>query len=82
MLKCELDVMEYAITMETLALECDEPVEDDFDEEPYFDECGFNPYMGCYDFDCQSVIKNKEKHNFLLTLQPILAIMQIQKGDK
>lgn len=52
MLYCELEPMEYAITMETLALECDEPVEDDFDEEPYFDECGFNPYMGCYDFDC------------------------------
>lgn len=29
--------------------------EDDFDEddyEPDYDECGFNPYMGCYDFDC------------------------------
>lgn len=52
MLRCELDVMEYAITMETLVLEGDEPVEDDFDDEPYFDECGFNPYMGCYDFDC------------------------------
>ena len=48
MLNCELDVMEYAVTME-------EPTED-FDEvdlfEPDFDECGFNPYMGCYDFDC------------------------------
>lgn len=54
MLYEELDVMEYAITMETLALECDEPVEDDFDDEPYFSECGYNPYMGCYDFDCQS----------------------------
>lgn len=20
--------------------------------EPDYDECGFNPYMGCYDFDC------------------------------
>ena len=52
MLYEELDVMEDAITMETLALECDEPVEDDFDDEPYFSECGYNPYMGCYDFDC------------------------------
>ena len=26
--------------------------EDDCDEEPLWDECGFNPYMGCYDFDC------------------------------
>ena len=25
----------------------DEFIPDDFD-----DECGFNPYMGCYDFDC------------------------------
>ena len=24
---------------------------DDY-EEPYYDECGFNPYMGCYDYDC------------------------------
>lgn len=22
------------------------------DEEPDVDECGFNPYAGCYDFDC------------------------------
>ena len=20
--------------------------------EPDYDECGYNPYMGCYDFDC------------------------------
>lgn len=26
--------------------------EDDCDEEPLWDECGFNPYIGCYDFDC------------------------------
>ena len=29
---------------------------DDFGEEEDFeddvDECGYNPYMGCYDFDC------------------------------
>lgn len=33
-----------------------EEVEDDFDEYYYdhdeFYECGYNPYMGCYDFDC------------------------------
>lgn len=32
--------------------------EDDFDfddlEEPDDLELGFNPYMGCYDYDCQS----------------------------
>jgi len=46
MLLCELDVMEYAVTME-------EPTED-FDEVDFddVDECEFNPYMGCYDFDC------------------------------
>lgn len=31
--------------------------EEDFTEEWYdyrddYDECGYNPYMGCYDFDC------------------------------
>ena len=24
--------------------------EDDFEDD--VDECGFNPYMGCYDYDC------------------------------
>ena len=49
MLMCELDVMEYAVTMEESAEDFDEV---DFDDD--VDECGFNPYMGCYDFDCQS----------------------------
>ena len=49
MLMCELDVMEYAVTMEEVEVD-----EDFFDYEPDVDECGFNPYMGCYDFDCQS----------------------------
>ena len=48
MLTCELDVMEYAVTMEEPAEDFDEV---DFDD---IDEYGFNPYMGCYDFDCQS----------------------------
>ena len=49
MLLCELDVMEYAVTMEEAVVDedfFDYKVEDDFDE------CGYNPYMGCYDFDC------------------------------
>ena len=46
MLLCELDVMEYAVTMEESAEDFDEV---DFDD---VDECGFNPYVGCYDFDC------------------------------
>lgn len=28
---------------------------EDVDEDEYYDdydECGFNPYMGCYDYDC------------------------------
>lgn len=29
----------------------DEDVEEDY-YEPDYDECGFNPYMGCYDYDC------------------------------
>lgn len=51
MLNCELDVMEYAVTMEEV--EVDEEFFD-YEVEDDFDECGFNPYMGCYDFDCQS----------------------------
>ena len=49
MLLCELDVMEYAVTMEESAEDFDEV---DFDDVDDVDECGFNPYMGCYDFDC------------------------------
>ena len=26
--------------------------EEDYDYKDDFDECGYNPYMGCYDFDC------------------------------
>lgn len=26
--------------------------DDDEELEPDVDECGFNPYEGCYDFDC------------------------------
>lgn len=29
----------------------EEEEEDDY-EEPYYDECGFDPYMGCYTDDC------------------------------
>ena len=29
----------------------DRPVYDAEDEE-YYDECGYDPYMGCYSFDC------------------------------
>lgn len=30
----------------------DEEEEDPEDWEDDVDECGYNPYMGCYDFDC------------------------------
>lgn len=29
----------------------DRPVYDEEDKE-YYDECGYDPYMGCYSFDC------------------------------
>ena len=47
MLMCELDVMDYAVVNEEVEVD-----EDFFDYEPDADECGFNPYRGCYDFDC------------------------------
>jgi len=32
----------------------DEPQDtpEDWVDEPDVDECGYNPYLGCYDFDC------------------------------
>ena len=57
--------MEYFEFMDTILTElADEmAMEEDFDEENPFEdedweepdwdsEIGFNPYMGCYDFDC------------------------------
>ena len=32
--------------------EDDDDEEEDYDYEDEVDECGYNPYMGCYDFDC------------------------------
>ena len=54
MLYEELDVMEYAVTMEEACLDktFEELGDEFFNYEPDVDECGFNPYMGCYDFDC------------------------------
>ena len=31
-----------------------EEIEDEEYFDDYYDEVGYNPYMGCYDFDCQS----------------------------
>ena len=33
-------------------LEQESPEEEWYDYRDEYDECGFNPYMGCYDFDC------------------------------
>lgn len=47
-------VITSATTGEVIA-ECtaDEDEDEDFEDyEDDVDECGYNPYMGCYDFDC------------------------------
>lgn len=31
---------------------CEYDDDDDDDYEPDYDECGFDPYEGCYTFDC------------------------------
>ena len=51
MLRCELDAMEYAATVEDELFEEYVGYEDE-DPEDFDLEMGFNPYMGCYDFDC------------------------------
>lgn len=50
-------IVEYAdiidaTTGEVVAICKEEEESSDYDYEPDYDECGFNPYMGCYDFDC------------------------------
>ena len=54
MLLCELEPMEYAVTMEEAVVGDDYLSEEffDYEVEDDSDECGYNPYMGCYDFDC------------------------------
>ena len=83
MLDCELDVMEYAVTMEDV--EVDEEFFD-YEVEDDFDECGFNPYMGCYDFDCQSKSPTEKKIQKILkkilTRPDFGAIIQTQKRGK
>jgi hypothetical protein len=41
-----------AETGEVVATVTRDDEDDDYEYEPDYDECGFNPYMGCYDFDC------------------------------
>lgn len=51
---------------EKLFGEDDEPEDDDDYEPDDYDECGFNPYMGCYDYDCQK----EPNGSFLLGARP------------
>lgn len=44
-------IIDTLIDKEAHWVEVEKSETDDY-EEPYYDECGFNPYMGCYDYDC------------------------------
>lgn len=56
----QLDYWEWAHSFDDIFIDEDEPdfYDDDVDtdDDDYYeddvDECGFNPYMGCYDYDC------------------------------
>lgn len=41
-----------SVTTGEVIAECTADEEEDFDYYDEVDECGYNPYMGCYDFDC------------------------------
>lgn len=44
-------VADYVVSEIFWGLNCDEELVF-LDPEPDYDECGFNPYEGCYDYDC------------------------------
>lgn len=46
------DTLEYWYMLLMNAYEDDDEEEESYDYEDDADECGYNPYMGCYDFDC------------------------------
>ena len=47
------DIVDFETGEIIASLEKEEPEEEDwYDYRDEYDECGFNPYMGCYDFDC------------------------------
>ena len=48
----EINSAEYEEALETLCEIADEDEDEDEIYDDYNDELGFNPYMGCYDFDC------------------------------
>lgn len=45
---CDAETGEIVATIER---DNEDFIDDEY-YEPDYDECGFNPYMGCYDFDC------------------------------
>ena len=51
----EIHSAEYEEALEILREIAEEEEDEDEDEIPddYDDEMGFNPYMGCYDYDCE-----------------------------
>lgn len=48
----EINSAEYEEALETLREIAEEGEDEDEIPDDYNDELGFNPYMGCYDFDC------------------------------
>lgn len=50
-----MDMLNDLTLAEVMGTNLNEEAMADLEEdyyEPDYDECGFNPYMGCYDFDC------------------------------
>ena len=48
----EINSAEYEEALEILCEIAEEDEDEDEIPDDYDDEMGFNPYMGCYDFDC------------------------------
>ena len=48
----EINSAEYEEALEILREIAEEEEDEDEIPDDYNDELGFNPYMGCYDFDC------------------------------
>ena len=48
----EINSAEYEEALEILREIAEEDEDEDKIPDYYDDELGFNPYMGCYDFDC------------------------------
>ena len=48
----EINSAEYEESLEIFREIAEEDEDEDEIPDDYNDELGFNPYMGCYDFDC------------------------------